>query len=239
MSAKKADRIRSPRAPRHSLRDAVRYTRMIYGAVHRSPVDSMTAYRVMGFAGKSGSSATALGSIRQFGLIEGIGDKTRVSDLAMRVLEPSSEQEHSEALAESAHRPEVFRLLFERFENRVPPADEPLRAFLIRDLGFSPGSASDCIDSFRETLTELELAKAAVEEVVQPHPSPSPEIAETPSQSSPEARLNMPSSDGTVISLPLTRYCSAELAFKGRVTAKAIANLLRHIELMEEVWPTE
>lgn len=239
MAAKKSERVRSPRAPRHSLREAVRYTRMIYGAVHRSPVDSMTAYRVMGFAGKSGSSATALGSIRQFGLIDGIGDKTRVSDLAMKVLEPSSEQEHYEALAEAAHKPEVFRLLFERFENRIPPADEPLRAFLIRDLGFSPPGASDCIESLRETLTELELAQAAVEEVTQPQPATSSELGESPTQPVPESVPDTASSETTLISLPLARDCSAELAFKGRVTAKAIANLLRHIELMEDVWPAE
>src|SRR5687767_518889 len=144
-SGQTLQRTRSPRAPRRALNDALRYARVIYNAVHRSPIDSITAYKLMGFSGKSGSSATALGSVRQFGLVEGTGDKTRISNLALKVLEPASEAEHAHALAEAANVPEVFRAIFDRFERRIPPSDEPLRAFLIRELSFSPTGAKECI----------------------------------------------------------------------------------------------
>ena len=67
-----SERARSPRAPRHSLRDAVRYARAIYNGVHRSPIDSHIAYKLMGLR-KSGASAHRVSSVRQFGLIEGWG----------------------------------------------------------------------------------------------------------------------------------------------------------------------
>src|SRR4051812_23505010 len=85
-----SERTRSPRAPKHSLQEAIGFAQAIYDAVHRSQIDSNTAFRLMGFAGKSGSSATALGSMRQFGLIEGLGEKTRITDLALKILEPAS-----------------------------------------------------------------------------------------------------------------------------------------------------
>ena len=36
--------------------------------------------------------------------------------------------------------------------------------------------------------------------------------------------------------IPLTRECSVELRFVGKLDQKAITNLLRHIELTKEIW---
>ncbi|HEX8584286.1 MAG TPA: hypothetical protein VF680_07745 [Allosphingosinicella sp.] len=182
----------------------------------------------MGFAGKSGSSATALGSARQYGLVEGIGEKTRISDLALRIFEPSSPAERAEALKDAASEPNVFKAIFERFDNRVPASDEPIRAFLIRELGFSPSGAEDCIEAFRATNLELEQATTKTTAVA---------VAPTRSQITDDReRLREHEPIGDFIRLPLTRDCTVELRFSGQVSDRAIANLISHIELMQDVW---
>lgn len=117
------DRSRSPRFPSQTLEESLRHARLIYEGVHRSMIDSESAYRLMGFSGKTGTSAKALGSLRQYGLIEGIGDKTRISDLALAIIEPESEDERSGAIARAARNPDVFSSVLNRFAERVPQAD--------------------------------------------------------------------------------------------------------------------
>jgi len=227
---------RSPRAPRYSLSEAVRYVARVYEGVHRSAVDAMTAYQLMGFAGKSGTSATALGSVRQFGLVEGVGDRTRVSDLALRILEPASPDELHEALQEALRQPAVFREIMERFEGRVPTANEPIRAFLIRDLGFSKQGADECISALRTSIKELGDVTGESRAVGnQQNEGPGTEID---SRYGEEPR-ETPSASREVIRLPLTKECSVELRFEGPVTTRAVENLIKHIDLMKAVWAEE
>jgi hypothetical protein len=209
--------------------EAIDYADKIYQGVHRSPIDAMTAYKLMGFSGKSGTSATALGSVRQYGLIEGIGDRTRISELGLRVLEPEDDNERQRAVAEAARNPAIFRQIFDRFDGRLPQADDPIRAFLIRDQGFSKSGAEDCLSAIRET------AKAMAE------PEPRRDIA--PAKDAAESNLAVPMSSAApavdhsnLVRIPLTRDCSAELRFVGPLSEKALANLIRHIELMKEMW---
>jgi hypothetical protein len=225
-----AERSRSPRFPSHSVSEAIDYAGKIYQGVHRSPIDAMTAYKLMGFSGKSGTSATALGSVRQYGLIEGVGDRTRISELGLRVLEPEGLEEKQRAIAEAAKSPTVFRQIFERFDGRLPHADDPIRAFLIRELGFSKSGAEDCLSAVRATAEALSEPSIA-------HQTAGPTI------SPPEARMEVhsqagPSEErgGNLMRIPLTRECTAELRFVGELSEKALSNLVRHIDLMKEMW---
>ena len=226
MSLSPNERSRSPRFPSYSIRDAIVYAEKIYQGVHRSSIDAQTAFRLMGFAGKSGASATALGSVRQYGLIEGVGDGTRISQLGLRILEPVSAEERSEAILEAAQKPEVFRAVLSRFDGKVPVADEPVRAFLIRELGFSKTGAEDCLTSLRET---YEMIGDSAESVKQALPVNSIPLAVGESQTR-EAPL------GETMRIPLTKDCSVEMRFSGSVSEKAMTNLIRHVELMKEVW---
>ena len=230
------NRSRSPRFPSHSIKEAMRFVSQIYDGVHRSTIEPDIAYQLMGFSGKSGASAKALGSIRQYGFIEGVSHSTRVSDLALRILEPVSENERIEAIFDASREPEVFNQIFDRFDQRIPNADEPVRAFLIRELGFSKKGAEDCLASFRETIS-------FVEALPQPQPIINEARDEAIDDEDHSAKIK-PFSDstsegksrGAVMRVPLTRECSAELAFSGEVSEKALQNLIRHIELMVEVW---
>ena len=221
---------RSPRFPSHSIREAIVYVEKIYAGVHRSPIDALTAFRLMGFAGKSGASSTALGSVRQFGLIEGTGDKTRISELSLRILEPASPEERNQAVLEAARKPEVFKSIFERFDGRIPAADEPLRAFLIRELGFSKRGVDECLVSLRATLDVVadisSASTSAKEAIAGDHADPLDR--ELPHE------LTEPRRQSESLRILLTRELSVELRFNGPITEKGLTNLIRQLELTKE-----
>lgn len=236
MAIMASDRSRSPRAPKHSLRQALEFAKKIYDGVHRSSIDSSVAFELMGFAGKSGSSATALGSVRQYGLIEGTGEKTRISELALTVFEPSDISEYNAALNEAAWKPEVFKSIYTRFDGRIPNADEPLRAYLIRELGFSKAGADETLAALRETLL---MAKSTLSVAIEEAEPELPVHVSPQSESSSDDRVQkgvQASVESEVLRIPLTRECVAELRLTGTVSEKALANLVRHVQLMMEVW---
>lgn len=232
------NRVRSPRFPSQGLPDSLRHLKAIYDAVHSSNIDSETAYRLMGFAGKSGSSAKALGSLRQYGLIEGVGDKTRVSDLAFAILEPASQIEKAEAIFDAARNPDVFDDILVRFDGRVPQADEPIRAFLIRDLGFQKKAADQCIHTLRESL--VYAVSQQIEQPAEPIEERETDVVEarkaTNDVASPRARVGGDGNQDELIIIPLTKSCKAELRLTGKVDDRAISNLIKHIDLLAEVW---
>lgn len=230
---------RSPRYPRISVLNAVSYARRLYEGAHRSEMDSDTAYRVMGFAGKNGASATVLGAVRQFGLVDGLRGNLKVSDVAMRLLEPSSRAEYVEALHEAAYNPDVFGALFNQFPEGIPKSDDPIRSFLIRMLDFSRSGADECIGSFRETLSELDsesdqAIRKDVAEITQALPEPLHIERPVPPVQPIQARELSPTEE--FVRIPLTRECMAELRFSGPVCEEAIARLIKYIELMKDVW---
>lgn len=234
------ERSRSPRFPSQALEDSLRHVRLIYDGVHRSSIDSDTAFRLMGFSGKTGTSAKALGSLRQYGLIEGTGEKTRVSDLSLAILEPESDFERSTAISKAAKSPDVFNAVLNRFSDRVPQADEPIRAFLIREVGFQKSSADELIKTLRESLSFAEAQAVGDENESSPHSMEKGVSAE------PEDRpLSTTSNLASVTSptqsaiIPLTRECKAELKIYGPLSERAIANLIRHVQLLAEVWAEE
>jgi hypothetical protein len=240
---------RSPRYPRIPLQDAIVHARALYDGAHRSVISSDTAYRVMGFNGKNGSSATALGAVRQFGLVDGLRGDLRISNLALRLLEPSSREEYVIALKEAATQPEVFSELFSHFDGVIPKSDEPVRSYLIRSLNFSRSGADECIESLRRTLSDVEKdvppasSPPAAEldgagDGLSKNESVAVDVETLVSHAIP-ARVSIPepsvvSSD--FVRIPLTRNCVAELRFSGPISGDAVQRLIKYIELMKDVW---
>ncbi|NML06701.1 hypothetical protein [Sphingomonas sp. G-3-2-10] len=231
---------RSPRYPRFPLLASVAYAKRLYDGAHRSAIDTLTAYKVMGFAGKSGASATALGAARQYGLVEAAKGGVRVSELGLQILEPSSREEYVHALHIAANKPQVFERILEHFDE-LPRSDEAIRAYLIRALDFSKTGADDCIQSLRETISQLpqiedEAAENPGPSIMSNADSPKPALNEArpafevPMEAPPE------SSAKEMMRIPLTRDCVAELRFSGPLSVAALERLVRHIDLMKDVW---
>lgn len=234
---------RSPRYPRISLDSAIGYARRLYDEAHRASVDVDTAARLMGFSGRSGASQIALGAVRQFGLVDGLRGSVRISDLAMRILQPSSADEEEDAWNEAAFSPEIYDAVVAEFDGELPKSDEPLKAYLIRSRGFSKAGADDCITTLRSTLSELESFRSSLRQEQAPAPAaPVPSADDAPKAATSEpapAREQAPvasAQDFELVRIPLTRDCTAELRLLGSVSSAAIDRLVQYIELMRDVW---
>lgn len=236
-------RPRSPRFPSHSLDEALVYAKKIYDGVHKSTVDSETALRIMGFSGRNGASASALGSLRQFALIEGMGERTRVSDLAISIFAPIDNAERVGALRESAFRPKAFAAISERFANKIPALDEPIKAFLVREQGFGPAGAKQCIESLRATISFLEgEAESLTEAKPETHGDETAasdqtvidSLAAVPlAVSESKITLSYPQNENvTHARFPLAKECYAELTVFGAATPKAFERLKAQIDLL-------
>ena len=233
---------RSPRYPRISLTDAIRHAKRLYDGAHRNTIDTNTAYRVLGYNGKTGASATVMAALRQYGLVSGLRGHVAVSDLALRILEPSSRSEYADAIGEAAKAPEPFKAILSHFSEKIPNSDEPIRAFLIRTLGFSKAGAEECISSLRETLSEAEVQSHWHREVQQAEESNEAAALQALTVSEPTllAQDVFPQSEtvnsSEFIRVPLSRECTVELRFVGAVTKPAIDRLIGYIELMRPIW---
>ena len=235
-------RKRSPRFPSRSLSEALDYIRKIYDAVHVSPIDSSTIVQIMGFSGKSGASASALGSVRQYGLLNGIGESTQVSELGLQILEPESADEYQASLRRAAFSPKVFESISERFGGKIPSVDEPIRSYLIRDLGFSQSGAMECIATVRSTLSDLNQIEG---QLIDSTADSENRILETelPAEPTSIPRPVNPVEDLQNLwvklthkaEFPLSKDSHAELRIHGEVTKKALQNLRAQIEYLVKV----
>ena len=238
---------RSPRYPRISLGSALDHAKSIYQGAHRSAISSDTAYKLMGFSGKTGSSAAALGAIRQFGLVDGLRGDLKISALALRIFEPESIFEYAEAIEKAAFNPDIFQEISTQFGGRIPPADEPIRAFLIRNHDFSSAGANDCIAALRETLTEVERFtevsvvdrdEVATENLVRTRD------ANVQSQSKMKADVEElaphdPAVPVRVAKLPLSKESEADIRITGKITAAGIDRLIAYLDVMKDAWLDE
>lgn len=230
---------RSPRYPRFGLDRALELIERLYDGAHQSKVDADTAAQVIGYSNSSsGAAAGALGTLRQFGLVDGMRGDMNVSDLAMRILQPLNGEERVEALHEAAFEPEVFSKVMDQFDGELPRADAPIQAFMVRQLGFSNKGAGEALAALRETFSGLP-------DLPTEESGPSPDagkgheaIDDKIIDSSPSVEaVSEPSSYSKadeIIVLPLSSDCKAEVRFVGSVTQTAYARLIKHLELLAE-----
>lgn len=235
---------RSPRYPRQNLSKSLEMVKKLFDGAHQSKVDVDTAARVIGYSNSAGGAASsALGALRQFGLVDGLRGDMGVSDLAMRILEPMNEAERIEALYEAAKKPEMFERIVNHFAGKLPPLDEPIRAFLIRQESFSASGANELISALRDTMSFLPPRSES-----QATTSSSPASLQDEGEES-EAHVSnaeyqsatpgfkplAAGQESELITLPLGIDCRAELRLVGKVTASAYGRLIRHLELMRDI----
>ena len=235
---------RSPRYPRHTISKSLTRIEKFFRGAHQTLIDVDAAPTVLGYTNSSsGAAAGALGALRQYGLVDGLRGDLRVSDLAMRIIQPMDTAEKLEALAEAAMKPEIFGKVVSQFGGSLPPSDEPIKAYLIRQGGFSAGGAKDLIDALRGTLADIDAmaardqAPSAVTEDLVGHDEvgePLGVIRPNSTVSSTLSSVPARPDEGELIVLPLGANCRAELRFVGSVTETAYSRLIRHLELLKE-----
>lgn len=112
---------------------------------------------------KSSSRLWAYGipAATQFGLVErdGRGDagRIKVTDLAMRIVLPGTQDEARAAKVAAFRNPELYSKLVERFAGHPAPSKEGLKNILHRDYGILESMAPNAAEAFLESLTVAEL----------------------------------------------------------------------------------
>lgn len=177
-------RVRSPNYPALSLRDALDKVSVLYKNLHNHPGPREVIAKGMGYASLNGSSMTAISALHKYGLLEGRGDEIRISDLAMRIMHPESEEERATAIREAASEPQLFTELDERFPGTVPN-EELLRNYLLRR-NFAPNAVSHVVLSYRETKELVEDQKGSYDSPVSTTKGPADMQPQTSSEHSRE-----------------------------------------------------
>jgi len=123
--------------------------KMIYSKDGMNAVDRESAVQHIGYTSLNGASATALASLKQFGLTTDAGKgMIRLSDLALDLIEPESEEARAHAVAVAAFHPDLFAALRERFPKA--PSESNLRAHLVRQ-GFTSAAVKSIVPAYLGT----------------------------------------------------------------------------------------
>jgi hypothetical protein len=143
-------RARSPEYPAISLKEAIDRVKMIYDRDYQNRLPRAVVATHMGYKGLSGASLPILSSLLKYGLMEGRGDETRVSDLAVALLAHApGTPERTQALYTASSLPELFAELDAKFQGGKA-SDQALRSYLLTNK-FIPGAADAAIRAYRDT----------------------------------------------------------------------------------------
>jgi hypothetical protein len=148
-------RARSPEYPAISLKEAIDRVKMVYEKDYQNRLPKHVVAEHMGYKGLSGASLPVISALTKYGLLEGRGDETRVSDLAVALIaHPSGTAEHYDALKRASMFPELFAELDERFPDGKA-SEQAIRSYLLTRK-FIPGAADAAIRAYRDTKALVE-----------------------------------------------------------------------------------
>ncbi len=142
---------RSPKYPTFALPVALDKVRRVYDSERRTPTTADVIAGHLGYKYTDGPGGRALSGVRQFGLIEEMSGKLRVSDLGFSLLHlPEEDPERLGFLKISALNPNLYRSLHEEYPDHIP-SDATLRSNLLKR-GFNPDSIAGVLEDFRITM---------------------------------------------------------------------------------------
>jgi hypothetical protein len=145
-------KARSPSYPSIGLKEAIEKAQAVYNKDYQNQVPRAVAAEHMGYASLNGKSLGVLAALLKYGLLEGRGDNTRVSDLALRIIAHGpGDTERAEAIRDAAARPELFAELDKRYPDGRG-SDAAIRSYLLTQK-FIPQAADSALRSYRETKT--------------------------------------------------------------------------------------
>jgi hypothetical protein len=141
---------RSPQYPIIGLKEAIEKARLVWQRDYTNELPRDVIASHMGYSGLNGKSLGLLSTVGKFGLLEGRGDKTRVTDLAVQIFaHEAGTPERIAAIRTAAEEPALFKEIATKFAGRSP-SDQALKAFLVTR-GFTHGGVDAVIRSFRDT----------------------------------------------------------------------------------------
>jgi hypothetical protein len=193
-------KARSPQYPAIGLKEAVDKVKAVYDNDYQNPIPRSVAVTHMGYFSLNGKSLGVLSALLKYGLLEGRGDDTRVSDQAVSIIaHPPGSSERVAALKEAAAKPELFSELDARFQGGKA-SDQAVRSYLLTQR-FIPTAADAVIRSYRETkqLVEAESGGYNVDELPEVRPMSQPISQELATRSGTFPPLMQPGSNRQTI----------------------------------------
>jgi hypothetical protein len=247
---------RSPSYPAISLKEALARAGMIYAKDHLNRVPKAVLAEHMGYKSLSGASLPILSALNQYGLLDGRGDETRISQAALNIIvhEPGSSADRLRAIREAAFTPELFSQLVEKFPGGRA-SDAAIRAHLLM-IGFIPAAADTALRSYRETIEllnaeegaykgknpeatfQVEFGQALEESIdngtfFRKAPEP-PKSTSNPPSLEPKG-LNLMEGERELTTGLLSKEASFRLIVSGPIGEKEIDRLIRKLQLDKEI----
>ena len=143
-------RRRSPNYPGISLREATERISLVHRAQGQTSEPREVVAQHLGFGGLNGVSVKVLSALLKYGLLDDVGDGLcRVSDTAIKILAPESEEQRRQAFELAAFSYPLFAEFRDRWEGRVP-SRESLRAHLVRR-NFSESAIDRVWETYKDT----------------------------------------------------------------------------------------
>lgn len=225
---------RSPNYPGFRLEAALEFARQIYNSDGRTAAPLSVVAKALGYTSVSGNVRGKVASLRQYGLVDDVQMKIRVSDRALRLIKlDPSDPEFIRLLQQAALQPALFSELY----NDMPEAsDNSLEVFLETEKRFSREGAKRVINAYRETLKFAQLSHSSSEVAL----LPAPEIGdEQPLRNRPLVQWHRPldPSPSVRYSWPLGDGNKVDLAFVFEPTQSNIDALLDQLQIMRRLAP--
>lgn len=239
-----ATRHRSPNYPAAGLGEAVLLLKKFYAQAKRTAVDEVSAALAIGYGSLNGVSRTKLSILKKYGLFQEIDGKFRISDLGLRIVVPSEDDDYVAALREAALAPPLFREIHTSHADASPSI---LVSHLMREKGFTEDGARAFDASYRETVKVAKLDTATytpeqTEEVTQEKPlmpgqqqqslqqqQPRPHPQQTQMATDGDVSFNVPYRGATL---------SVRVEVKGQPLGRAhVEKVVRYLQMVAEDFP--
>jgi hypothetical protein len=147
--------MRSPNYPAFGLSVSVGLARKLWDKEKGTAVPSEVAAKAIGYKSLNGAARSELAAMKRFGLLAEEKQGLKVSQLALRILHPASEDDRIQAAREAALKPELFK---ELKDTHLDASDDAIKSHLITKLSFSEIGAKKLIEAFKDTMSFARLS---------------------------------------------------------------------------------
>jgi hypothetical protein len=171
---------RSPRFPSGTLQESIEHIAKIYAGLGRAPAPAEALVKAVGYQALSGTARTVLACLSYYGLTMREGNNHRVSELALRIIRPTSEGDKAKAISQAAFEPALFAQLHEEHAE----TSEDLLGTLLIHRGFTEDGSKKAARVFKENLAYIAQFRQGVVEKETPVtpllPASTPAVAAYP-----------------------------------------------------------
>lgn len=157
-------RERSTAYPACSLETSLNDIMNLKERLGKGPYSREEAAKALGYSGINGISAGRIAACVHYGLLARSGSTYGISDLANRIINPTSEDEKGLAITEAFQAPALYSKLVKTYMGSALPTMLP--NILARNYGIADKAASNAAQTFRDSAEYAGMLKSGV--IVQP-----------------------------------------------------------------------